>query len=307
MFTVRALCFAGLWAAVATARAQQPPGAATLAEARRGFTTHLVVKKTDGTPAPKPPAGILKLTKYPSPAGELAAYVGVAPANGKKRPAIVWITGGFGNDIDDIAWKPGPPDNDQSASAFREAGVVMMYPSLRGANGNPGQMESFYGEVDDVLAARDWLAKQPGVDPERIYLGGHSTGGTLVLLVAEAGGAFRGVFAFGPAYGVRNYGPEHLFYDLTNPKETDLRSPFRWLAGIAAPTFVFEGTKEPGNLIELQALEKRPHPDFVHFCPVEGVTHFGILRPLTRLIARKIVEDQVAFTAEEIARAVQPK
>ena len=77
----------------------------------------------------------------------------------------------------------------------------MMYPSLRGGNNNPGHMESFFGEVDDVLAARALLAKLPYVDPERIYLGGHSTGGTLALLVAECSGAFRGVFAFGPVYG----------------------------------------------------------------------------------------------------------
>ncbi len=290
---------------VATTRAQGP--STTLAEARHGFTTHLVIKETDGKPAPVPPKGVLNLIHYPSPAGELSAYVGIAPAGGKKVPAILWITGGFGNDIDDLAWTPGPPGNDQSASAFREAGVLMMYPSLRGGNDNPGQMESFYGEVDDVLAARDWLAKQPGVDPERIYLGGHSTGGTLALLVAETGVRFRGVFAFGPVYGPRNYGAAHLFYDLANPKESELRAPYRWLSAIASPTFVFEGTQEPSNLSPLQALEKRPHPDLVHFYPVAGVTHFSILQPLTRLIARKIIADDVAFTPEEIARAVQPK
>ena len=301
MFPVRTLCLAGFLAAATTAW--------TLAEARRGFVTRLVTKVTDGKPAPKPPKGVpLKLVRYPSPAGALAAYVSTAPTDGKKRPAILWLTGGFGNDIDDLAWTPGPPDNDQSATAFREAGVLMMYPSRRGGNDNPGQMESFYGEVDDVLAARDWLAKQPGVDPERIYLGGHSTGGTLALLVAEAGGAvFRGVFVFGSALDPRNYSEDHLVYDLKNLKESELRAPSRWLAGIASPTFVFEGAEEPGNLPELQALEKRPHPDFVRFYPVAGTTHFSILRPLTRLLARKIAADDVAFTPEEIARAVQSK
>ena len=61
-----------------------------------------------------------------------------------------------------------------------------MFPSLRGGNDNPGRREGFFGEVDDILAATDYLARQPHVDPKRIYLGGHSTGGTMVMLVAES-------------------------------------------------------------------------------------------------------------------------
>jgi dipeptidyl aminopeptidase/acylaminoacyl peptidase len=56
---------------------------------------------------------------------------------------------------------------------------------LRGGNDNPGRREGFLGEVDDVLAAADHLSKLPHIDPTQIYLGGHSTGGTLALLVAE--------------------------------------------------------------------------------------------------------------------------
>ena len=41
----------------------------------------------------------------------------------------------------------------------------MMFPSLRGGNDNPGAKEGFLGEVDDVIAAADFLAKQPYVDP----------------------------------------------------------------------------------------------------------------------------------------------
>ena len=39
-----------------------------------------------------------------------------------------------------------------------------MYPSLRGGNDNPGVKESFLGEVDDVLAAFDYLSAQPYVE-----------------------------------------------------------------------------------------------------------------------------------------------
>ena len=43
----------------------------------------------------------------------------------------------------------------------------MLFPSLRGGNQNPGVKEGFFGEVDDLLAAANFLAKQGFVDPNR--------------------------------------------------------------------------------------------------------------------------------------------
>ena len=53
------------------------------------------------------------------------------------------------------------------------------------------------------------------VDPDQIYLGGHSTGGTLALLVAESTDRFRAIFSFGPVANMRNYGTDILFFDLS--------------------------------------------------------------------------------------------
>src|SRR5205085_2693378 len=109
-------------------------------------------------------------------------------------------------------WQDEPPQNDQTASAYRKAGIATMFPSLRGGNDNPGFKESLFGEVDDVLAAREYLARQDFVDPKRIYLGGHSTGGTLVLLAAASTDQFRAVFSFGPVDDIRGYGPVFPLY-----------------------------------------------------------------------------------------------
>jgi len=128
----------------------------------------------------------------------MAAYVSPAPGDGKRHPAIIWLIGGFSNGIGDTPWAPATPDNDQSASAYRESGIIMMYPSRRGGNMNPGYHESFYGEVNDIIAARQYLEKLDYVDPKRIYLGGHSTGGTLALLVAESDAGFRAIFCVRP-------------------------------------------------------------------------------------------------------------
>ena len=273
--------------------------AASLAEARREFTTKLLRKEADGEPAPKPPAQLFDLVHYDAPAGKLAAYVSRVPAGAAKRPAIVWLFGGFSNGIGETAWEAAPPSNDQSARAFREAGVVTMYPSLRGGNDNPGFKEGFLGEVDDVLAAAEFLAKHESVDPDRIYLGGHSTGGTLALLAAAAvpPGRFRAVFAFGPAANACDYGQEVLPFDVDDERECAVRSPARWVATIRTPVFVIEGAGDPGNIAALQDLAAAAKGNAaVRFRAVGLANHFSILAPATKLLAGKIKADTGAST-----------
>jgi len=282
----------------------------SLTQARAGFTTHLVRQVQAGQPVAEPPIDLFNIVHYTSPAGNLAAYLTPSPNDGQKRPAILWITGGDCNTIDDGAWQSADPDNDQSARAFREAGIVMMFPSLRGGNTNPGYKEGFFGEVDDVLAAADYLAKQDYVDPNRIYLGGHSTGGTLALLVAESSSRFRAVFAFGPVEDVAGYGRAYLPFDVSDSKELDLRAPGLWLHSIHNPVFVFEGAKQ-GNMDSLTTMSHTSTNPLIHFFPVRGATHFSILAPTTHLIADKILRDEgpttnISFTQDELNKPFMP-
>jgi len=290
----------------AGSRAQQNPfsRAGSLKEARRGFHTHLVPQKERKQPVDRAPAALFRMIKYPSSVGELAAYLTPDPKDGAKHPAIIWITGGDCNSIGDV-WSPAPRSNDQTAAAYRKAGIVMMFPSLRGGNTNPGIKEGFLGEVDDVLAAADYLAKQPYVDSNRIYLGGHSTGGTLAMLVAECSSRFRGVFAFGPAADVGMYGEESGFlpFNVSDRKEIVLRSPYYWLSSIHSPVWVLEGSE--GNQSSLRLMQKAPHPASVSFIEIAGIGHFATLAPTNPLIARKIVQDtgaksQLSLSAAEV-------
>lgn len=260
----------------------------TLAEARRGQVTKLVEKTQAGEDVAKPPKGVLVTVQFASPAGSLAAYITPAPKDGGKHPAIIWITGGDSNTIGDV-WNDRDPSNDQTASAFRKAGIVTMYPSLRGGNRNPGYREGMYGEVDDILAAADYLAKQPGVDPARIYLGGHSTGGTLVMLVAEMDPRFRATFAFGPVASPEQYGGEFL-YGLTDKAEIKLRAPAYWLESVRSPLFVIEGADQ-GNADMVELMQSLTKNRNIHFGIAPRATHFSILAPATALIAQRILAD----------------
>ena len=278
-----------------------------LLKARAGFATRLVRKDSDGEPAPEPPDGVLQLVNYRAELGEMSAYVSPSPGDARRHPAIIWITGGFSNSISPVAWKPAPEDDDQSAVAFRQAGIIMMYPSLRGGNDNPGFVENWFGEVNDVLAAADYLAKLDYVDSRRIYLGGHSTGGTLAMLVAESSDRFRAVFPFGPIDDVRHYDARKLEFDSSDARESELRSPVKWLQAIHSPMFAFEGTEKPSNITYLRAIMRVSSNPVIHFLPVKGATHFTILAPVTRLIAKKILLDNgvdvnITFSEDELAR-----
>jgi hypothetical protein len=59
-----------------------------------------------------------------APPGSLAAYLTPDPLDKAQHPAIIWIAGGDCNSIGDV-WSPMSPSNDQNATAYRLAGIVL--------------------------------------------------------------------------------------------------------------------------------------------------------------------------------------
>jgi acetyl esterase/lipase len=292
---------------VVVAKAQQT---SPLFQARNAFKTQISYPGSEPG-APTPPASVFRKINYPSAVGALAAYLTLDPQDGSRHPAIIWLTGGDCNSIGDV-WSPNPRNNDQSAAAYRNAGILMMFPSLRGGNSNPGRHEGFYGEVDDVLAAYDYLSRQPYVDPTRIYLGGHSTGGTLALLTAEVRNPFRAVFAFGPVGDVSGYGTNLLPVDFSHvdQRERTLRSPGYWLNSAGGVVFVIEGTGTPSNISAVSAMQRVSQNPAVHFISVAGASHFSVLAPSNEVIAIKILNDlpshnQFEMTVAELQTQVR--
>ena len=209
------------------------------AEARKKFQTRLIVQG----PAPQPPvqtrlvAGATEI-EYKSGDLRLNAWVSSAPADGKpKQPALLFLHGGFGFDESD--WEQPRP--------FRDAGFVVMVPRLRGENGLPGSYSMFYNEVDDALAAADVLAKLPYVDPDRLFVAGHSVGGTLALLASMTSNRFRAAASFSgsPDQVKWSRGQTELIpFNPSDDREYQMRSPLAFPASFKCPVRIYYGSQE---------------------------------------------------------------
>lgn len=279
----------------------------SFAEAHDAFQTKLATQDSDDDPIPEPPEGVFELVKYPAKAGDMAAYVSSDPGDGQKHPMIIWVVGGWGNGISDFPWTYPEWDNDQTGSAFWRSGVLTMYPSFRGGNGNPGNYETLFGEVDDIVSAYEYAASLPYVDPDRIYLGGHSTGGTRALLASEYTDKFRAVFCFGAVDDIRYHNNSQFTFDTSIEEEYTMRSPIHWLEDVKSPTFLIEGSE--GNGPNLKRMQEATENENIHCYILEGYDHFAPLGPITPLLAEKILADtgaepNISITQEELEKAM---
>ncbi len=146
-------------------------------EQRREFQTKL----THRGPSPQdweddgPLNNDIREIRYPSGDLQLKAWVYVPDvAESRPRPAIVFCHGGFASG----------PDSIYHVEPFIGADYVVMAPTWRGENGNPGSFELMFGEVDDAANAVRWLAEQSYVDSSRIYMFGHSIGGGISAMAS---------------------------------------------------------------------------------------------------------------------------
>ncbi len=264
----------------------------TFKEAKDSYTTTLTTQTAMNTETDVPPEGLgLSLVKYSSEIGNLDAYISTNPNDGQKHPLVIWVSGGWTNSIDSNTWLYNPWENDQTGAIMRQKGILMMYPSQRGGNKNEGYQESLYGEINDINSAYDYAATLDYVDPNRIYLVGHSTGGTKALLASSynQGEKFRAVFSFGPVEDIKNHNQTQFTFDPEIKEESALRSPIYWIKDIKTPTFIIEG--ENGNSANLKALQRADKNDFTEYFIMEDADHFTGLAPATSVIADKILAD----------------
>lgn len=237
--------------------------------ARQHFQTRL----TRHGPSPQkgetlsPPAGAQRV-EY-APALHLQAWItpsvqGVA----KKKPAVLFLHGRFA--LSTAYWKMAQP--------YRDAGYIVMMPALRGENGQQGEFSLFYDEVNDAVAAADYLAKLPQVDADRIYLVGHSVGGTMALLTAMVSTRFRAAASFSGAPDVKawaKYQEEFVVFSTADPKEFQMRSPLAFAGSFQCPVRLYCGD-EPHFIpaTRLLSARARQHKRDVEAVQVHG-NHFS--------------------------------
>lgn len=151
------------------------PEGVTYSQWRSSFQTDL----TRHGPAPQDydedtmPPGVTEV-RYRSGELQLRGWVHRPAGADEPAPALLFLHGGFAFGIGDL----------MACEAAMDRGYVVMTPALRGENGNPGDFEMFGGEVDDAKAAAEWLAAQPYVDSNRIYVFGHSVGGGVSAMLS---------------------------------------------------------------------------------------------------------------------------
>ncbi len=213
-----------------------------LGEARSHFKTNILRK---GPPPTEwedliAPAGAAQI-EYLSETLHLKAWITEPSVIGKGRhPAVLFLHSGF--DLGADQWAAVQP--------FRDAGYVVMVPSLRGENGQHGVFTMYYDEVNDVISAAEYLRAQPYIDPDHLYVAGQSVGGTLAMLAAEMYRHFRAAASISGSTDQAAYikyarlAKENAPFDLTDPKEIQLRSPLAYAASFKCPVRIYYGTDE---------------------------------------------------------------
>lgn len=207
---------------------------------RRTFRTRLLVHAASPQEGdmPTPPVGVEQLT-YESSGRQLTAWVGRPDGVAGPAPVVVFLHGGFAFAAEDF----------EMARPFIRAGFTVVTPVLRGEDGLPGDFSMFYDEVDDVLAVTEHVRRQPWADPDRMFVAGHSAGGTMTMLVAASTTAFRAAVSFSGSADQKTFTSGDPWrrivpFDASDPREVEMRSLLTHPGSLKAPIRFFYGSEE---------------------------------------------------------------
>jgi dipeptidyl aminopeptidase/acylaminoacyl peptidase len=209
---------------------------------------------------------------YPSTSGlSITAYVYRPRLRaGERAPAIVWTHGGPTSQYN---------DNFQTdVQFFVQRGYVVLQPNIRGSSGYGRKFEDLnnkcwgHCDLEDVVAAVDWLKKQPYVNGERLGTTGSSYGGFMTCAaIGFAPGLFQAAVASSGYCNRVSFVDEgefrhiqQLAYEFGPFEENrdiyQKNSPFFAVKNVKTPTFVLNGCcRFPGseqNKKLAEALEK---------------------------------------------------
>ncbi|MEW6554109.1 MAG: alpha/beta fold hydrolase [Actinomycetota bacterium] len=192
---------------------------------------------------------------YPSSGGLTVSGLLFRPAEGSGPwPTIIVSHAGFGTagDFSDVAL------------IIRDQGYLVFNPDFRGSGMSEGSHEGAKGEVDDVIAAIDYLESEGLIADGRIGLYGQSHGAAVSVLAAERDPRIKAVVAeagFYDAVDLYNSGinsPDPNVKNVLNemlpmvggtpeqvPQEYAVRSALNYVDSMQAATLLIHGEKDP--------------------------------------------------------------
>jgi dienelactone hydrolase len=171
-----------------------------------------------GSPRILQPSGVrmwfVQMSPSPTPGHSMAFRVYLPPTDAADHsiPCVLVAPAGsnllVGNDMDG-------DDYHVETLPYAQAGMAVIFYSLDGGladmqNANDGQFQAAYnkfraahaGTVNGRNALEYVLTKLPQVDPKKIYTAGHSSAGTVSLLMAEHEPRLAGSIAYAPCTDV---------------------------------------------------------------------------------------------------------
>lgn len=136
------------------------------------------------------------------------------------------------------------------AFEFQQAGYAALALSLRGWPETGGVDDCGERQPDDAIEAVRWLARQPGIDADRIALIGHSQGGQVALLAGARDAPVAAIVAYAPVtdlelWGSMTHAPgirDYVENDCSQGDGPASRSPVQAAKSIQAPVLLIHGT-----------------------------------------------------------------
>jgi dipeptidyl aminopeptidase/acylaminoacyl peptidase len=227
----------------------------------KGAANKLWVYLPEGQTQPKIPCVLI------APAGT-RLFHGITLAKGDRPEHLPYVRAGFAV----VAYEvDGPLADNASGKALLKAA---------------GDFKNAEAGLVNARAALDYaLAKIPQIDPSRIYIAGHSSAGTISLLVAEREPRVRAAVAYAPAPNVEKFLGEDKVAALASiiPDYREFlkrTSPHAGAAELRCPLFLFHAEDDKNVAItesEAFAKEVSRHNPSVTFVRAAKGGHFSAM------------------------------
>jgi dienelactone hydrolase len=163
------------------------------------------------------------------------------------------------------------------AEILAEHGYVVLLPLMRGWGG--GQNDCGLSQSADTKRMIEWLASQPGVDPNRIGIVGSSFGGQVALLTGALTPRVKAIVSYAGPTDLTSLNAQLPWYHwLPRACRSDLksRSPVTVASRIKAPALLIQGdadTTVPAEQAEEMEQALRKSGGSVRLHLVSGVEH----------------------------------